>query len=265
MTLTNDEVSFLRGLIAGEGSFMVSLRKSASYVCGVQILPSFSMAMVEDADILHILQQKTGLGAVSMLRHKNPRHRDAERWRVASNSDIRKLIGLLGRPIHNPVEFLLGLIAGEGSFTVGLRKEASCVCGVHALPSFSMKMVEDADILHILQQTTGLGAVSMLRRKNPRHRDAEQWQVASNSDIRTLINMIEAQEGSLFWETDKGATFKQWKQAITLKEQTDTGDPEQVKRLIRIGKELNHGDRGRSAEDWCQIVDESIEARQAAV
>lgn len=240
---------------------MLKISKRNTTACGVEIQPTFEMNMVEESDIIPILCEKTDIGTIKNIDVARKNRQAIQRWSVRKRADIQKLFGLLECPVQNWMEYLLGLVAGEGSFLLTLKRGDSWSCGVQIQARFQMNMVEDSDILSLLGKKTGLGYVKNREDRPENRRDYQDWSILRQTDIQKLITMIEEQEDSLFWETDKGETFKEWKRGIELKEEGDTTDPELIKELITISKELNHGDRGRSKEDWFAIVDEAIAER----
>ena len=91
----------------------------------------------------------------------------------------------------NP-DYIVGLVDGEGSFTVYVRNPDSkkdVVRRVKAEPRFYLKLVEkDKDILYELKKFFGCGNVYFQKDKRENHQDCYRYEVANREDlIRKII------------------------------------------------------------------------------
>lgn len=147
-------------------------------------------------------------------------------------------------------EFILGLIAGEGCFSVQLSQRDDLTHGVEIRPSFTVHMKEDGEILETVKDIVGLGEV-YAREKGA------AWHMTRHGELVELIELIDDHAGSLFWETDKGSVFTNWKQIIERKGSGRHLSEEETKKIIRLAKTLNErGKSGKSVDYWINIVNE---------
>ena len=87
--------------------------------------------------------------------------------------------------------YIIGLVDGEGSFTVYIRnpKDSKPVKRrVKAEPRFYVKLIEkDKKILYELKKFFGCGNVYFQRDKRKNHQNCYRYEVASRKDIENII------------------------------------------------------------------------------
>ena len=87
--------------------------------------------------------------------------------------------------------YIIGLIDGEGSFTVYIRnpKEKKEVKRrVKAEPKFYVKLVEkDKEILYKLKKFFSCGNVYFQKDRRKNHQDCYRYEVANRKDLRNII------------------------------------------------------------------------------
>ena len=90
----------------------------------------------------------------------------------------------------NP-NYIIGLVDGEGSFTVYVRKpgeEKDVKRRVKAEPRFYVKLVaKDKEILYRLKKFFDCGNVYFQGDKRKNHQDCYRYEVANRNDLRTVI------------------------------------------------------------------------------
>jgi hypothetical protein len=90
----------------------------------------------------------------------------------------------------NP-DYIVGLVDGEGSFTVYVRNpdlKKNVVRRVKAEPRFYLKLVEkDKNILYELKKFFGCGNVYFQRDKIKNHQDCYRYEVANRDDLVKII------------------------------------------------------------------------------
>jgi hypothetical protein len=88
-------------------------------------------------------------------------------------------------------EYVVGLVDGEGSFTVYVRNpnvKSKVVRRVVVEPKFYLKLVErDKEILFALQRFFGCGSVYFQKDTRPNHQHCYRYEVFRWEDIQTKI------------------------------------------------------------------------------
>ena len=87
--------------------------------------------------------------------------------------------------------YILGLIDGEGSFTVYVRnpeEKKKVVRRVKVEPRFYVKLIErDKSVLYELQKFFGCGNVYFQGDKRKNHQDCYRYEVANREDLRKKV------------------------------------------------------------------------------
>ena len=90
----------------------------------------------------------------------------------------------------NP-EYIVGLVDGEGSFTVYIRNPKTTkevIRRVRAEPKFYLKLIErDKDILYKLKDFFGCGNVYFQKDIRPNHQHCYRYEVAHRDDLENII------------------------------------------------------------------------------
>ena len=88
-------------------------------------------------------------------------------------------------------EYVVGLVDGEGSFTVYVRNpdiEKKVARRVVVEPKFYIKLIErDKDILYALQDFFGCGSVYFQKDTRPNHQHCYRYEVFRWEELRTII------------------------------------------------------------------------------
>ena len=88
-------------------------------------------------------------------------------------------------------EYVVGLVDGEGSFTVYVRNtdaKSSVVRRVVVEPKFYLKLIErDKEILESLKQYFGCGSVYFQKDRRPNHQDCFRYEVYNRQDLLNVI------------------------------------------------------------------------------
>ncbi len=89
------------------------------------------------------------------------------------------------------LNYIVGLVDGEGSFTVYVRNpdlKKNVIRRVKAEPRFYLKLVEkDKDILYELKKFFGCGNVYFQRDRRKNHQDCYRYEVANRKDLERII------------------------------------------------------------------------------
>lgn len=138
--------------------------------------------------------------------------------------------------------FILGLIAGEGSFSSALLNQNDTV---YIYPIFQMGLSDvDEDIIHYMTNEMDIGTTS-------KSNGAIGWFVRGKEDVDDLIEFIEEADCEEFEITEKYDQYQRWMELVE-KKRASEGSKEERKELIRIARSItdtNAGD-GHSAEEW---------------
>lgn len=88
-------------------------------------------------------------------------------------------------------EYVVGLVDGEGSFTVYVRNpdaEKTVVRRVVVEPKFYIKLIErDKDILYALKDFFGVGSVYFQKDTRPNHQHCYRYEVFRWEELQTII------------------------------------------------------------------------------
>ena len=87
--------------------------------------------------------------------------------------------------------YIVGLVDGEGSFTVYIRNPDSkkkIKRRVRAEPRFYLKLIEkDKDILYQLKDFFGCGNIYFQKDKRKNHQNCYRYEVTNRNDLRKII------------------------------------------------------------------------------
>lgn len=89
----------------------------------------------------------------------------------------------------NP-NYIIGLVDGEGSFTVYVRNPAKVSLSRRVVvePKFYLKLIEkDKKILYQLKDFFGCGSVYFQKETRPNHQNCYRYEVYNRNDLRSVI------------------------------------------------------------------------------
>lgn len=150
--------------------------------------------------------------------------------------------------------FVLGYIAGEGSFGVRIRLNDEMKAGVQLLPWFAVSAVkEDLPVIEHIQSLFG-GSICSVEVDTEYH-EQRRLQVGGFKGCREIINLVDSNKGCGFDKIAKGASYGRWKEFIQNYETPRNKD--EALSLIESAKQINpYGTGGKSIDEWEQeIVD----------
>ena len=88
-------------------------------------------------------------------------------------------------------DYVLGLVDGEGSFTVYVKNPDSTnktIRRVKAEPKFYLKLIEkDKTILYQLQKFFGCGNIYLQKDSRPNHQQCYRYEVSGRTDLENVI------------------------------------------------------------------------------
>lgn len=150
-----------------------------------------------------------------------------------------------------PINFILGLIAGEGSFCTDMHKQKTYKYNVHTGLRFYIALHEkDKEVIDCLQKYFGIGDVGY---KNNSGSGAYKWEIKRNDEVKQFAEWVEENSTNWFKKTRKYDSFVKWKSLIEDRKElmeTEEGLIEYIKRA----KAINETNRGKSVEEWINVV-----------
>lgn len=137
-------------------------------------------------------------------------------------------------------EFILGFIAGEGSFQVDLQKRPSrSKYNVTVRPHFSL-LVHEKKILDDIQSKIG----GKIYENSPEYR----LDIRSINESKTLIRLVESTNSDFFKITDKYEQYLGWKRVVGFKDNDIT--KEEVKKSIEIAYDIGKPDKRKHNKEY---------------
>lgn len=145
-------------------------------------------------------------------------------------------------------QFALGLIAGEGSFYIGLKHRNSGV--VNFTATFMLEVYED-NVVEVLVEDLGIGEVY-----SRDDRDGSIWRITSISDAQELANMVQSSADKYFKSTRKYEQFKKWHRAVEIASENSRYSDEQKKEIVDISFSIaDSNNRRTSKEEWYNRIE----------
>lgn len=143
--------------------------------------------------------------------------------------------------------FILGLIAGEGTFNVALQERQSSRWNIKPTPSFAIKMDDrDSIILRSIRDELDIGRF---------HQSGgmASWQVQSKKETKELKKWVKNHEDRGFNLTSKYGSFEMWCEAVEIcGEAYKRLTREETIRCIELAKRMNETDSHNqiSEQEW---------------
>ena len=144
-------------------------------------------------------------------------------------------------------QFLLGFIAGEGSFFVGLYQRGSG--SVEARPKFALSVDERLIVEQSKDKLNGIGQII-------EERDGMiTWQVQSIGDVQKMREWAEQNYSEWFDHTHKSYQFELWCEAVDIRTSEGMTNDDK-KRLVDISYDIPRSNTKQlSREEWYQRID----------
>lgn len=150
--------------------------------------------------------------------------------------------------------FILGLIAGEGSFSIKFAKSDQYRVGYIINPRFSLGMREEELImLEQISDSVGLGRVKPKGRKNQIY-----WSISSVGECINLCSFIESPENSseIFMESSKYSSYMAWKNVLEMINNQRHITREGAIEIARAREDINYGSRSDNTGDIIDRIKE---------
>lgn len=156
--------------------------------------------------------------------------------------------------IRNPEEFILGLIAGEGSFMVNIHKSDRYSTGLDIRTAVTITLgKDDYSILAMIHHILGVGGL------NKCGDSAVSWKLQSYKDSRMLADWIDGHlDESLFQYTRKYRSYKTWKKCLSIIEKGDHMTYEGALKIAKLREDMNYSSgTARTPEEIKSILDKN--------
>lgn len=151
------------------------------------------------------------------------------------------------------IGFILGFIAGEGSFNANLHQQDTYKFGVYAGLRFHIGLHQnDKQLLYSLKEYFDMGRV--VERQNNGY-DSVYWEVKKNDEIKQLCDWIEENKSDWFEESIKHKSYKKWKYLVENRQQLISTYDGMVE-FIELAKDINRDSRGKSVSEWISRLEE---------
>lgn len=157
------------------------------------------------------------------------------------------------RPMNK--QFVLGLIAGEGCFSINFTRTPSYTYGIQLRQSFTLGMNEEnEELVKAISEKLNESEIGT-------HQDGHiRLEIRRHEAIDSLIEYIESADTTTFEKSEKYESYRKWRDLWGERDEL-LKNVSGVKEYVRRGKNINSDDgrRGRSAEEICEIIDEHLE------
>jgi len=106
---------------------------------------------------------------------------------------------------------------------------------------------KDEDILHKMHEKLDIGSISY-------QGDMCDLAIQSDTDCQKVVEYVEDNKGNDWELTHKATVFDKWKEAVQMKSNSGNLTPEEKEEMIRLSCDLNQTDRGKSVDEWLDIL-----------
>jgi len=140
-------------------------------------------------------------------------------------------------------DWIAGLIAGEGSFTVAFTPKADRKCNIQAVPTFQLAMsIEWKEVIENIQKRIGVGRIRIEKRsqKNPKYNDMVVLVVQSYNDAKRLIEFLDDK-----YLGAKEHDFVIWKKIIKIFDEKKHTTPEGIYEMYQLREQMYNKPRYR--------------------
>lgn len=151
--------------------------------------------------------------------------------------------------------FLLGLIAGEGSFIARRQIDKSHTLNVSIRVQFQIQIHErDRDVIEQLRAHVGYGRID-----ERTDRPYIQWRISKMGDCLEFgAYLQEIAEGTPFLLTDKARAFEQWFEIVRI---VNSGEqrksPEALAKVVCMCERVNYGGTKGDIGRFIDAIEES--------
>jgi hypothetical protein len=157
--------------------------------------------------------------------------------------------------IDKPEEFILGLLAGEGSLMINMHKSDRYNTGIDVRGAGQITLgKEDYKILVMIHHILNIGSLSI------QGSGGVTWKVQSQKECRILADWIENNiENTLFKHTKKYESYVVWEECISMIEDGEHMSKSGIKEIAGMRDDINYySSSARTQDEIMDIVEESL-------
>jgi len=137
------------------------------------------------------------------------------------------------------MSFILGFIAGEGSFQLNARKNGKYI---EVIPKFSIYLKDnDEKLLREIHSVIGVGSVTLTKNGHV------QLQARSKEDLSTIISFIDGSYDKFWKNSNKKEKYETWKEIVHIYLDGETTKEQKVK-MLEKGKKMKGDGRKRDTK-----------------
>jgi len=151
-------------------------------------------------------------------------------------------------------DYVLGLIVGEGCFSVGIEYRQSYKYGIGTRWLFSISMSDYAAVENVKDEI-GIDAEIKVREREGRSTLYEIL-ARNQNDIQTVIDWVLENKTSEFACSNKAGAFERWKNLWVDRDRL-MKSKHGVKELTRRAWSLNNSDSGKSLEEIYDHIEQT--------
>ena len=153
----------------------------------------------------------------------------------------------------NKEQFVLGFIAGEGSFNVSVYRQDDMKFGVTGNEMFSLGVHEDdSEALEVVKETLGVGEI---------YSDTQgkkQFMVSKRSELLELVDWMDENVSDEFKRTEKYQSYLRWKELVVNRKDYISSEDKMVE-YVKKAREVNgctkgRGTNGKTSEELESII-----------
>lgn len=150
--------------------------------------------------------------------------------------------------ISNP-QFLMGFIAGEGSFSFATHiRPNTSKYNIYIQPRFSI-LVHEQKIIKQLHKDAGLG-------KQYDSKETSTWSIRRNDECLEFAKFVEDVAGDYFRKTNKYKQFSRWYDGVKLMQKTGKTESD-MKTLVDISYEVGMPEkRNKTKEELYELIEQ---------
>lgn len=157
--------------------------------------------------------------------------------------------------IDNPDQFILGLLAGEGSLMINMHKSDRYNTGIDVRCTGQITLGQkDYEILVMIHHILDIGSLSI------EGNGGVAWKVQSQKECRILADWIDDNiAGTMFEHTRKYESYKVWSECLSMVEDGKHLTKDGIRRIASMRDTINYySSSARSEEEIMNIVNKSL-------
>lgn len=142
-------------------------------------------------------------------------------------------------------DFILGLIAGEGSFCISIRKTGNNKSGYGIKLKFGLNMrtLDESLVKGVKNELGNIGFITYKDGRTENRGNTIQYRVSSKSECSKFVDYIERNMSQEFKSSEKYSSYLKFKEALNYIKKKDQSSPESILHLAKIRENMNDDTR----------------------